>query len=244
MTFYIPRMHKTITSAALALVAASAQGATLLSDWDSSLDLGLTLTRGNSDTSLFTTNYKAQKKVDQDEYFTGIGYTFGQDTGSTITDELTGFFNWNRLVSDSDYFGLKLEGRKDAIANIDYRLQGSALYGHYFIKNDTTNFSVEGGPGFTTVSLGGVETNTSHVYVGEKASHKLTDNTNLTQSFSGYASLDDLDRYNMVFNIGVDTAMSESMSLKVFLENKYESTPAAGSTNNDLRLVSGISYKF
>jgi len=38
--------------------------------------------------------------------------------------------------------------------------------------------------------------------------------------------------------------MSEAMSLKILVENKYESEPAAGAENNDLKLVSGISYKF
>jgi len=237
-------MKKITTYFGMTLLCAVANGATLAGGWDSSLDLGLTMTQGNSETTLLTTNLNLSKSEANDEYLAGLGYTFGEDSGNVSADELTGFFSWNRLVSETQYAGFRLEGRRDDIAKVDYRIQATALYGIYLIKNDTTTFSIEGGPGYTTQSLDSVDSDSAHFYVGQKASHKLTENTNLTQSIAAYAQLEDFDNHNINFTFGIETRMSEAMSLKILVENKYESEPAAGAENNDLKLVSGISYKF
>lgn len=218
--------------------------ATIIDGWDAALDLGLTLTRGNSDTSLFTTNLALTKKVDTSEQLAGLSYAFGGQDGDVVTDELSGFYNFNKLLTNNNYYGFRLEGRRDDIAQIDYRIQATVLYGKYFIKNDDTTFSVEGGPGFTTESFDGEDQNNAHIYIGENYSNKLTSNTTLTQSLATYTDLDDLSGYNFVFSIALETQMNEAMSLKISIQDKYESKPADGAERNDLRLISGISYKF
>lgn len=236
------KVIKTITL--VGMVAGLANAATVTQGWDSSVDFGLTLTRGNSDTTLLTTTLNLAKSVGDDEYNAGLGYSYSEEDSSTISDELTGFLNWNRLVTETSYYGFRLEGRRDDIAKIDYRVQGTVLYGMYLLKNETSTFALELGPGYTVDSLDGVEENYAHAYLGQRASHWVSDNARIFQSFAGYLNVEDTERYNATFTIGAEALMSESLSLKVTLENKYESQPATGSKNNDLKLISGISYKF
>lgn len=237
-------MKSTIKTTLFGLLAVGAQAATVADGWDSSVDFGLTMTRGNAETTLVTTNLNLGKTVGDDEYNAGVGYTFASDSADTITDELTGFFNWNHLVNDVSYYGFRLEGRRDDIARIDYRFQGTFLYGYYFINNDQSVFAIEAGPGFTAESLDGLEENYPHVYLGQRASHWITDNTKVFQSFAGYASLEDFSQYNFIFTLGIEALMNESLSLKVTFEDKYQSVPAVGAEKNDIRLVSGVSYRF
>lgn len=226
------------------LAGFSSAATTITEGWDSSLDLGLTLTSGNSETTLFTAILNLGKTVGQDEYNAALAYAFSEAEGDTTADEITGFFNWNRLINEKSYAGLRVEGRRDEIADIDYRIQATALYGYYFVKNDTTTFAIEGGPGYTVQSLDGSDDNYAHFYVGQKFSHWLTDNARVFQSFAGYLNVEDTDQYNFIFTVGAEALMSESLSLKVTVENKFDSEPAAGSEENDLKLISSISYKF
>ena len=225
-------------------VISAANAATVVQGWDSSIDFGVTLTRGNSETTLVTSTLALSKIKGQDEYNAGLAYSFGDDGGSVITDEITGFFNWNRLATDTTYYGFRLEGRRDDIAEIDYRFQGTLLYGIYAIKNDKTTLAFEGGPGYTVESLDGEDKTYPHFYIGQRASHWMTDNTKLFQSLAAYGSLEDFSDHNLIFTLGVESMMNESLSLKVILEDKYQSEPADGAKQNDLKLISGISYKF
>lgn len=238
---------KIITSYSLigAVAIALSNAAVVSSEgWDSSVDFGLTLTRGNANTALFTSTLNLAKTVDKDQYLAGLGYTFGDNDGTSTNDELTGFLNWNREVSEDTYYGFRLEGRRDTIANVDYRVQATALYGYHFIKNDKTEFSIETGPGYTVQSLDGDKDSYAHFYLGQRASHWITENARVFQSLAGYLSLNEVERFNVIFVTGVEALMNESLSLKVTLENKYESLPAAGAEKNDLKLISGVSYKF
>ena len=51
---------------------------------------------------------------------------------------------------------------------------------------------------------------------------------------------------NFVVNaeIGIEVAINAKWSLKTYLQDTYDNEPAAGRKKNDLKLVSGIAYKF
>ncbi len=226
------------------LLCSSAYSATFLTGWDSKANLGFTMTRGNSETSLITSSIALKKQVAKDEYSIGLAYSFSENEGTSTADELTGLYNWNRILSDTNYLGFKAEGRRDDIAKVDYRIQATATYGNYFVKNDISEFCLEAGPGFTAESLDSDKKNYAHIYVGERAMRKVTDNTQLFQTLSVYKDLSDFEKFNLIFTLGVETKMNDNLSLRVTLENKYESQPAAGALNNDTKLISGVSYTF
>ena len=44
--------------------------------------------------------------------------------------------------------------------------------------------------------------------------------------------------------LGLETFLSESRALKIYAQDKYEGEPAEGLDENELRFVTGVSYKF
>lgn len=44
--------------------------------------------------------------------------------------------------------------------------------------------------------------------------------------------------------MGVEADLTKKMSLRVTLQDIYDNEPAAGRKRNDIRLVSGVAYKF
>lgn len=217
---------------------------TLLSDWNAALNAGLTATKGNTETSLLTTTFKFSRKIAKSEYNGAFAYSLGKDNGDVIADELTGFLNWNKLLEGDSYHGIRLEGRKDNIADIDYRLQSTYIYGLYFIKNETTTLGLEGGPGYTLASISDDSDNSSHLYLGQKFTHNLSKNAKLFQSSAFYFSLEDLGKFNTILTLGAEAKLTEKLSIQFTLENKYESDPASGAENNDIKLISGLGYSF
>jgi len=104
--------------------------------------------------------------------------------------------------------------------------------------------AVEFGPGYTAESVDDVEFDSAHLYFGQRASYKFSDSTFFTQSLAAYAPFDEFDNYNFVFTLAAESKMSEKLSLRVAVENTYTNNPAAGAEKNDVKLVSGLSYKF
>lgn len=227
-----------------ALICNLTFGSSVLSGWENALDLGLTLTRGNSETTLITSNLSLDKKVPKHAFHLAIGYTFNNQRQQTVTDEITGEFGWNRVLDNNAYYGLRFQGRRDDIARIDYRTQSSTTIGKYFIKEGSKFLSVESGIGYNIVSINQESTDNAHLYMGEQFSTPLSKTASLTQNIASYLDLDELGGYNFIFNLSVKSRITESMDLNVTLQDKYESRPAVNAVRNDIRLVSGFSYKF
>ena len=43
--------------------------------------------------------------------------------------------------------------------------------------------------------------------------------------------------------LGIETLLTERMSLKLYLQDSYENSPAAGKEHNDLRIIADLSFK-
>lgn len=214
------------------------------SDWESSFNLGATFTRGNSESSLITLGLATSKKTSTDEYFAALNYTFSDSDEETTSDELLGSAAWNHLVSEHTYTGLRFDFRTDKLADIDYRTGLTGVLGHYFIKNDSTYLAGEVGIGFTTEQAGGISDNYANAYIGDRFEHKFDEKTRVYQTLVITAPIEDLADYSLVAELGLETTLSDKLALRLYIQDKYEEEPAAGLDNNDVKVVTGISYKF
>ena len=51
---------------------------------------------------------------------------------------------------------------------------------------------------------------------------------------------EDFDNYLLTGEIGVEAAISDHLSLRVVVQDKYDNTPAPGAERNDLSLIAGL----
>jgi len=212
--------------------------------WETLASAGLTLTKGNSDTMLSNLGVTTAKKWTGNEISLGANMTYGEASGVQNVNNYNAFGQYNRLFSDRAYGGLKLTAMKDDIANIDYRFTISPLAGYYFLKNATTQLSVEGGPSYVVEDLGGVSRSYAGLRVGERFEHKFSDAAKLWQTAEFIPQVDRFSQYLFNFELGVDSAITKQVSLRAVLQDNYNSNPALGRKANDLRLITGVAYKF
>jgi putative salt-induced outer membrane protein len=213
--------------------------------WDASLALGATVTRGNSKTLLLSGSFQGLKKWDQNEVDLGADAVYGEDHDVKNAEALHGFGQYNRLFSER-WFGLvRLDGLHDGIADIDYRISASAGLGYYFIKNTDTSLRAEVGPGYIYELQGNGD---SHSYmtirVAERFDQKLSQTAKLWEGVEYLPQVDRFQNYIINAEIGVESAMSKTLSLQAVLQDSYHSEPAAGREQNDLKLIAGVKYKF
>lgn len=212
--------------------------------WERSAAAGLTLTRGNSDTILFTANVLALRKAEQNELSLGADGTYGEDNDTKNNETLHGFAQYNRLFGERWYGYLRVDMLHDAIADVDYRLTVGPGAGYYFIKNERTRLSAEVGPSFIHEKVGSEENSYLALRVGEKFEHKLSDRARIWQSLEWLPQVDDFDNFILIAEIGIEADITKKLSLRTFLQDTYDNDPAPEREKNDLKLVSGIAYKF
>ena len=218
--------------------------------WVSSASAGLTLTRGNSKTLLFTADIKTERKGPKNEFAFGADSTYGETTDQT-TDEKTrtagsahGFGQWNYLFTERFYSYARLDGLHDAVADIKYRVSFSPGLGYYFIKNKTTYLAGEVGPGVVHERVGNEEDTYMTVRFADRFEHKFSDTVRIWQTAEFLPQIDYWRNYIINAEFGVEAALSKRLALRSYVQDTYDNEPAPGRKKNDLKWITALAYKF
>ena len=214
--------------------------------WLTSASAGLTLTRGNTRTMLATIGLDTKRKWDQNEASFGLAGGYGTDNGVDNNKYINGFGQFNRMYGAKFYAGLRLDGSYDGFAQLDHRLVLSPLVGYYAIKETNTTLIFEVGPSAVTEKH---DLQNEQTYLGfranERFDHKLSATTRIWESISYVPRVDDwVEKYVITAEAGIDAAINKHWSLRVVLQDIYDSQPTTGREKNDVRLVAGTAYKF
>jgi putative salt-induced outer membrane protein len=214
------------------------------SAWESSAFMGLTLTRGNSDSVLVAANIKTAKKEKQHEWAFGADGAYGENNSVKNSETLHGFGQYNRLFSDRFFGYFRVDGLHDGIADLDYRVMLAPGAGYYFIKQKTTSLAGELGPGYVFEKRGGSADSFATLRVAERFEHKLSDRARVWQNAEFLPEVSDFQNYVINFEAGVAATITKNLELSVVLQDNYVNQPAAGRKCNDVKLISGVTYKF
>ena len=215
------------------------------SKWERTASLGLTVTQGNSDTALLTSNILGIRKWDQNEIRLGADGTYGEIESTTSTESAHGFAQYNRIFPGDRAFGYaRVDAVHDGIADVDYRLTLGPGAGYSFIKSEKTTLSMEAGPSYVLEKQGGIETGYGALRLAERFDRTLNERARIWQSLELLPQVDDFDNFLVNAEIGIEADLTKKLTLRAFIQDTYDNDPALGRKENDLKLVTSIGYKF
>jgi putative salt-induced outer membrane protein len=212
--------------------------------WESSVSAGLTMTRGNTSTTLFTADFLTKRKTPTDEYMFFLGGAYGEQNSTDTVNNYKASAQWNHLFTDRFYGYVRAEGLRDIIADLDYRLTVGPGLGYYLIKETNTTLAAEAGANFEAQKLGGHDQTFATVRLAERYEYKFNDHARLWENAEIFPQVDKFENYVVNFEIGIEASLTKSFSLKTYLDDTYANRPALGRKKNDVKIVAGVSYKF
>lgn len=212
--------------------------------WESSISAGFTLTRGNSHTLLYEGEIRTARKTPKNEYSLGAGGAYGSQDSQENVNNYHGFGQWNHLFTKKLYDYVRVEAKRDVIADLECRVNIGPGIGYYLIKETNTTFAVEAGAGYQYEHLDGSYNYFATMRLADRFEHKFNERVRVWQDMEWLPQVDEVDNYVVNFEIGVETSLTKSFSLKTYLDDSFATQPAAGRQKNDLKIVSGIAYKF
>lgn len=230
-------------SAAL-LTTTVAEDAAVSTPWKTSAALGLTLTSGNSETMMLNANVLSGKTWGKNELSLGADGTYGENKSVKNAESLRAYAQYNWLFADRAFGYLRVEGLHDSIADVEYRLTFSPGIGYYVLKSETRSLRVEAGPAFVIEKLGSRTHDYMTLRLAERLDWKITESSTLWQAVELLPQVDNFENFLVNAEIGVETALSEKLTLRSYIQDTYDNEPAPGREKNDVKLVTQIGYKF
>ena len=225
------------------------------------LNAGLTLTDGNSETLAANVGLKTEgEKEGLGSVLAGAEFNYGESTVKTTTTDEAGvetvaekdektvenaklFANVKKTLSPRTFMSLDGTAAYDDVADIDYRATLGPGFGAYLVKNARRELTLEAGPAYLWEKIGGARNDYLALRFAERYACQALKNAKLVQSLEYLPEAEDFDNYLLVGEIGVEAAMSDRLSLRVVLQDKYDNTPAEGKERNDLSLIAGLGIK-
>ena len=212
--------------------------------WNSTITAGLSLTRGNSRTLLATLKATTGQKTPINELNFEGDANYGSANSVENSQQFHGFGQWNHLFTDRAYSLLRVEGLHDGIAQVKYRATLAAGVGYYLLKETNKTLAVEFGPGEVLERVGENSTFYATARLGERYEYKFGAGARIWQTAEVLPQVDRWSDYLINFELGAEAPISKKLSLTACLDDNYNSEPAQGLLRNDVKLVSGITYKF
>lgn len=212
------------------------------SPWEFTGAGGLSWAGGNSDSLAYSLQFLGSYVKDDEEVYVGADYFYSEDNGVRSTDSLKIYGQYNHKLTERFYVGGYLGYFRDAAADIDYRIDPSLLLGYKVIAEDDVKLAFELGPGYTWRSRGGVSDNFSTLRLAEKFEWKFSPTTRVWQSASLTQNVEDSGDYLIDLELGLETRITDSWSLRTFVRHRIDSEPTAGNGESDTALILGLSY--
>lgn len=212
--------------------------------WVTTAGLGLTISEGNSENTLFNANLIASRKWQKNELDLGLDGAYGEADGVRNTANAHAFAQYNRLFSERLYGLLRIDGLHDDVSDVQYRATVSPGIGYYLIKNTNTFLRFETGPAFVWERVAGVDDEYVALRFAERFETQLNERVKLWQFLEWLPSVEDFEDGVVNGEVGIDAGLTKKLSLRTIVQDTYDSTPAPGLKHNDLKFIMLLAYKF
>jgi putative salt-induced outer membrane protein len=235
----------------------------MLEGWNGGLNLGLAVTRGNSETKNLNIAFNAARKGFRDKltlYTNSIYATNDLPTASphTTANTIGGGARYDHDFAPRVFGFVNGDFYHDELQHLDLRSTFGGGLGWHAIKSDPTTLDLLAGVNYThegyaafilpTTPIPTLEPAITHslagVTLGDAFMHKIGKGTVITQNLFFYPNLSDTGQYRGTFNFGTVTKLNKCLGWQNSFGDIYVSNPPIGTKKNDLQIATGLNVSF
>ena len=221
----------------------------LLDLWSGAVDLGFSLTSGNSKNFNFALGGNAVRETKRDKISVYVASVYARSevagVTSTTANAIRGGGRYELMLGDRlNVFGFG-DLEHDAFQQLDLRLVLGGGLGYYVIKNKHTQFQVFGGGNVNKEYFAdNLRRTTGEALFGQSLSTRVFDRLNFTETLSVFPNLSERGEYRLAFDSSVSMALKKWLAWHLTFSDRYLTNPVPGAENNDILLTTGLRFTF
>jgi putative salt-induced outer membrane protein YdiY len=215
--------------------------------WTGSAGFGLSLNRGNTDTTNINLSFEALRDPKQkDIWKLQALYMRGDTNGEATADRLFAQARYERNLTGRVFAFGQLPYLRDQFKSIDYLIAPSGGIGYKLLATERTTLTADAGLGVKWEKNPGFDVKTSAVVTsGDRFEFKLSPTATITQGFQALWKASDWGDALYTFSAGVAAGLTTRSQLTFTLLDAYASRPPTENVkNNDVAILAAVVYKF
>jgi putative salt-induced outer membrane protein YdiY len=216
--------------------------------WAGSLDTGLGLVRGNSDSSNFTFGLNAVRASARDKITLYTNSAFSRSTLNGVTattaQSIAGGARYDLNVSDKSFAFGTLDLLNNRFQDLDLQTVIGAGGGYHAVKSSRTTFDVLFGATFDRQFFTTFNRSSAEVLLGETFTRKFLAASSFNEALFFYPNLSYTGNYRTTLSLGLVTKLTKILSWQTSFDDYYLSNPPPGKKTNDLLFSTGLRLTF
>lgn len=218
--------------------------------WSGTVEAGLQIREGNTDTVDLFGKVKALRKSKRQERTALASFDYAETAGKTTRSRLFAEGTYRSYGPARSYFFAIINAEHDEIEDLIIRVNAAAGPGRKFIDSENTTLLGEVGAGATVEfyqSRPGSDDEKIEAVLRFHAElvTKVFDRSEFGQAITIYPSMTDLGAFKLVSDTSLTTPLSERLDLRISIHDEYDNDPeVAGVKKNDLTLRATFVYRF
>ncbi len=218
--------------------------------WKGDVSLGLSLARGNSQSSSFSFTFAADGPINKANTLLWANkaiYLFGEMDGETSAENLllSSRIDWQHTARLYSYY--ELQGIRDQFKNYSYRILPAVGLGYKVIARDTVSLGMDAG--LSQVFAKYYDTGDTESFTALKFGYlliwKIAETSEFNEKLEYEPDVSDFGRYFLRFEANLIAAIAKKWSVKLTFIDTYDSQPVGfGIEKNDITFIAGLSWKF
>ncbi len=224
-----------------------AQPVSFWEGWTGNVALGLNGASGNTERLNLRGEINGLRDTELMATSATTLYTYATDDGTASESRFFAGLRNDWKLEDSKW-RVFAEGtfEFDDFQDWDYRVSAAGGVGYEFIENEKTTLIGRAGLGLSREIGGSDNTIRPEALIGADFSHLLTERQKLTADATLYPDLDETGEFRFVghaaWEILIDPEVN--MSLRLGVEDRYDSTPGGDSKKNDFAYFAMLVWEF
>lgn len=216
--------------------------------WKGSAEFGLNGASGNTESLNLRGGVGLVRETSKTKTTSSFFYNYATDDGNKSKDNARFDIRNDWLPQGDSKWRPFVQGaiEYDQFQDWDYRFSAAGGVGYELIKNDKMLLLPRVGLGFAK-EVGGMD-NKFHIegLVGVDFEYKINDRSKFFAAADSYWVLDELPDYRLWLRAGYEVMVDpdSNMSLKLGVEDRYDSSPGEGRKRSDLTYFALLVYNF
>lgn len=221
----------------------------LLDLWQGSVDVGFSLTSGNSSTKALVASGRATRDTRKDKItvYANAIQASNANSGVSVTtaQALFGGIRYDYNLSRKTFIFASADFEYDKPQLLDLRSVFGGGFGYRAIRSDRTALDLFGGATYNRENYStGVKRNSAEVVFGDDLKYKFNERTSLEQRLKIYPSVSDFGTFRSLLDASLVTNLNDWLSWQVTVGNRFNSNPIANAKKNDFLFSTGLRATF
>ena len=221
----------------------------LLQDWKTGLNVGFSLTGGNSQTENLSVAFTGVRQTLNDKLglYANSVYATNNAPGTvpaTTANTAGGGARYDHDLNPRVFGFVATDFFSDALQTLNLRSVFGGGAGFHAIKTDTTSLDLLGGANYTHESYSTFSRSLAAITAGEELMHKLTKSTVVNERLYLFPDLNSAGDFRGTFDFATITKMNKLLGWQNSFSDVYVTNPPVGKKQNDLIFTTGLNVSF